>query len=388
MDTEFRVSSKRGIAILRGATVLFLVAGIAGLTIGFETGAAATDSPIDLQTAATYAILAGSTITNTGLSVVHGDIGLSPGTSVTGFGPGSQPNGTQHIADAEALQAKADLTSAYNVAAGRALTATVSADLGGQTLVAGVYVGATLAITGTLTLDAQNNPAAVFVFKSADTLITASSSSVAMINGGDPCNVFWQVGSSVTLGTGSTFVGTAMALTSITANTSATITGRLLAQTAAVTLDDNLIQSPACTATPPTSSSGAPSTTPPVTTPPVTTPPVTSPAVTTPPATSPAATSPQVTSPGARTTDVLTSPDVVTPVTRTSTSAAHTTTAPLLTTITGPSPGAGTPSTPTPPLSQTGSALIGPSVAGALALLVGCLLLVLSRRSVSRPKHY
>jgi hypothetical protein len=170
---------------------------------------------------------------------------LSPGSAVTGFPPG-KVNGTIHTADAVALQAQADLTTAYNDAAGRSTSATVSADLGGQKLLPGVYTGGTLGLTGTLTLDAQGDPGAVFVFQSASTLITASSSRVRLINGGDACHVFWQVTSSATLGTSSVFVGTVLALTSITATTGAVISGRLLARDGAVTLDSNRMNRPSC----------------------------------------------------------------------------------------------------------------------------------------------
>jgi hypothetical protein len=171
---------------------------------------------------------------------------------VTGFPPGLVFNGTIHSADAVALQAKTDLTTAYNDAAGRSTTSAVTADLGGRTVVPGVYTGTTLSLTGALTLNAQGNPNAVFVFQSASTLITASASSILLTNGASPCNVYFKVASSTTLGTNSVFVGTVLAHTSITANTGATIAGRLLASTGAVTLDDNTITRPLCAATPPT----------------------------------------------------------------------------------------------------------------------------------------
>ena len=171
---------------------------------------------------------------------------MSPGTAVVGFPPGVITNGVFHAANAVALQAQADTTTAYNDAAGRVSTATISADLGGQTLVSGVYSGGALGLTGTLTLNGQGNPNAVFIFQAASTLITASSSSVVLINEADPCNVFWQVGSSATLGTSSTFVGTIFALTSITAANRANVEGRLLARNGAVTLDRNVITVPVC----------------------------------------------------------------------------------------------------------------------------------------------
>lgn len=222
----------------------------------------AAQAPVGLGTAASFAILAGQTVTNTGPSVISGDLGLSPGSAVTGFPPGKVDNGTMYVADAVALQAQADVTTAYNDAAGRSPTATVTADLGGQTLLPGVYTGATLGLTGTLTLDAQGDPNAVFVFQTASTLITASSSTVAMINGGSPCNVFWQVTSSATLATNSVFVGTVLALTSISASTGATVTGRLLARNGAVTLDTNTINGASCTGGSSTTTTTATTTTP------------------------------------------------------------------------------------------------------------------------------
>lgn len=209
--------------------------------------AAAAESPIALGDAGSYGILAGSTVTNTGPSVVDGDLGLSPGSAVVGFPPGDV-TGETHVADAEAVDAKADLVTAYDDAASRSTTDTVAADLGGQTLVPGVYAGGALAITGTLTLDAEGDPDAVFVFKAASSLVTASASSVALIGDADACNVFWQVTSSATLGTGSDFAGTILALSSITANTGASIDGRLLARNAAVTLDTNAVTVSACAA--------------------------------------------------------------------------------------------------------------------------------------------
>lgn len=207
--------------------------------------AVAAESPIELGVAESYGVLAGSTVTNTGPSVVDGDLGLSPGSSVTGFPPGNV-TGETHVADAQAVDAKAALVTAYNDAAGRTTTDTVAADLGGQTLVPGVYAGGALAITGTLTLDAEGDPDAVFVFKAASSLVTASSSSIALVGGADACNVYWQVTSSATLGTGSDFAGTILALASITANTGAEVEGRLLARNAAVTLDTSAVSATAC----------------------------------------------------------------------------------------------------------------------------------------------
>jgi LPXTG-motif cell wall-anchored protein len=233
----------------RAIARLSIALGVAFATLGGS--ALAQTAPVGLGTASSFAVLAGTTVTNTGPSTISGDLGVSPGSAVVGFPPGTVSNGVIHAADAVALQAQADVTTAYNDAAGRATTATVSADLAGQTLVAGVYTGGELGLTGALTLDAQGDPSAVFVFQAASTLITASSSSVNLINGADPCNVYWQVGSSATLGTNSVFVGTVLALTSVAANTGVTVQGRLLARNGEVTLDNNVITAPNCASAPP-----------------------------------------------------------------------------------------------------------------------------------------
>ncbi|QGN59352.1 DUF3494 domain-containing protein [Nostocoides sp. HKS02] len=235
--------SRRSLAVASGVAVALVVG------FGAARPADAATAPVGLGTAGSFAVLAGSTITNTGASRISGSAGVSPGTAVTGFPPGLVFNGTIHSADAVALRAKTDLTTAYNDAAGRSTTSAVTADLGGRTVVPGVYTGTTLSLTGALTLNAQGNPNAVFVFQSASTLITASASAMVLTNGASPCNVYFKVGSSTTLGTNSVFIGTVLAHTSITANTGATIAGRLLASTGAVTLDDNTITRPLCSTT-------------------------------------------------------------------------------------------------------------------------------------------
>jgi uncharacterized protein YjbI with pentapeptide repeats len=161
---------------------------------------------------------------------------------------------TQELANPAAVQAKADLVTAYVAAAAAApATPVVASTLGGLTLTPGVYSGGALDLTGTVTLDAQGNPNAVFVFQAASTLITASASQVKLVNGASPCNVYWQVGSSATLGTTTSFPGTILALTSITLNTGATVEGRMLARNGAVTLDSNTINAPDCAGAPSTS---------------------------------------------------------------------------------------------------------------------------------------
>jgi hypothetical protein len=241
--------------------VVFFVLGVSG------TSFAAT--AVSLGSASNFAVLGGSTVTNTGSSVINGDLGLYPGTSVTGFPPGIL-NGTQLAANAAAIVGQTDLTTAYNNAAGQTPVTTVPTELGNTTKVAGTYDSSagTFGLTGTLTLDGQNDANAVFIFKTASTLITGGSSNVALINGAQACNVFWQVGSSATLGTNSTFKGNILALTSATLTTGANVEGRVLARNGAVTLDSNVITKPNCT-TPVATPTPTPS---PVVTPPSITP--------------------------------------------------------------------------------------------------------------------
>ena len=191
----------------------------------------------------TFSVLGGSAVTNTGATIVNGDLGVSPGSSVTGFPPGVVTGGTIHAADAVAAQAQSDLTVLYNNLAGMACDTDLSGqDLGGMVLTPGVYCFSTSAqLTGTVTLNAQGNSGAMFIFKIGSTLTTASASSVLLINGASSCNVFWQVGSSATLGTGTAFLGSIVALTSITLTTGASVEGKTLARNGAVTLDtDNV----------------------------------------------------------------------------------------------------------------------------------------------------
>jgi hypothetical protein len=206
-------------------------------------------APVGLGTTDSFAVLAGSTVTNTGPSVISGSVGLDPGSAVTGFPPGLVLAGTTHVSDGVALQAKNDLITAYNDAAGRSSTATISGDLAGRTLTPGVYTSASsLGLSGALTLDAQGNPSAVFVFQAGSTLIVGSGSQVNLIGGAQACNVYWQVGSSATIGTGAAFVGNILALTSISMTTGATLNGRALARNGAVTLDTNTITRSTCAA--------------------------------------------------------------------------------------------------------------------------------------------
>ena len=221
--------------LLRG-----LVVGFAALLCAVHPALAQTAPP--LGAAASFSVLGGSTVTNTGPTIVTGDLGVSPGSAVTGFPPGIVVGGSIHAADALAAQAQIDATTAYNNLASQACTTTfgVPTDLGGMTLLPGVYCFASsAAVTGTLTLNANGNPNAVFIFKTGSTFVTASGASVVVINGGSNCNVFWQVGSSATLGTTSSVPGTIIALTSITLTTGANLSGRAIARNGAVTMDSN-----------------------------------------------------------------------------------------------------------------------------------------------------
>ena len=242
---------------------LFKVVASVGLAAALTIGAASSASaavvptgPINLGTAATYGVLGASAVTNTGPTVVNGDLGISPGTAITGFtgAPNGLVNGSVHATDAAARQAQRDTTTAYNVAASLSPTTTGISELSGLSLTPGVYTGGALALSnnGELTLAGSAN--SVWVFQAASTLTVGSATRIIITGGASACNVFWQVGSSATIGTGAAFQGTVLAQTSITATTSATIVGRLLARTAAVTLDTNTITAPTGCAAPGTPS--------------------------------------------------------------------------------------------------------------------------------------
>lgn len=211
------------------------------IVIPIQVTASAT---VALAGASNLAVLAGSGVTNTGATTITGDLGLSPGSSVSGFPPGIL-NGTLHINNAIANQAKLDLTTAYNDAAGRTSTdiVTLSGNIGGLTLTPGLYKStSSLAISsGDLTFDAKGNANAVFIIQIASTLTTTSGRKVILSGGALASNIFWQVGTSATFGTTSVFKGTVMAMQSITLNTGATLDGRALARTGAVTMAGNTI---------------------------------------------------------------------------------------------------------------------------------------------------
>jgi hypothetical protein len=234
---------------------------VAALAVAFAFAlipVAAQAAPVNLATASPFVVLGGTTVTNTGPSVLNGDLGVAPGTALPGF-PNATVNGATHANDAVAKQAQSDLTNAYNVAAGQPVAPAndlSGTDLGNRTLTAGAYrytSGALL--TGALTLNAAGDPNAQFVFEIGSALTTESASSVVLINGASPCNVYWQVGSSATLGTTTAFQGNLMALTSISLKNAATVHGRMLARNGQVSLINNVLTRPLCAA-----GSGAPST--------------------------------------------------------------------------------------------------------------------------------
>jgi hypothetical protein len=238
------------------------VVALSGAVMLASTNGGAAQATVGLGTAANFSVLSGAGITNTGPTTVGGDVGTSPTPAETGFGSVTFAGGTNHDGDAVTQVAKNDLVTAYNTAAGATPSKSVPTELGaGKTFLPGVYNAGTLGITGTMTLNTQGDPNAVFIFKAASTLTTASGSRVIVIGSTSACNVFWQIGSSATLGTGSHLVGSVLALTSITATTGATIAGRLLARNGAVTLDTNTITTPVCAAASTTTTVGSTPTT-------------------------------------------------------------------------------------------------------------------------------
>ncbi len=221
-------------------------------------------APVGLATAQPFVVLSGAGVTNTGPSVLNGDLGVSPGTSLSGFGAPAVVNGATHANDAVAAGAQADLTTAYNVAAGQPIppgNELTGVDLGGLTLSPGAYgYSSSAQLTGQLTLDAHGDPSAQFVFVIGSTLTTASASSVVLTDGASPCNVFWKIGSSATLGTGTAFEGNVMALTSISLNSGVTVLGRMLARNGEISLINDVLTAPGCateTSTTPTGSTAA-----------------------------------------------------------------------------------------------------------------------------------
>jgi hypothetical protein len=227
------------------------LAGIAlAMVVVFALPAAAQAAPVDLATAGPFVVLGGTTVTNTGPSVLNGDLGVSPGTELEGFELPAVVNGVKHATDEVAANAQLDLTNAYDVAAGLPVLPQndlSGTDLGERKLAPGVYrYNAAALLTGALTLDAEGDPNAQFVFKIGSQLTTESASSVLLVNGASPCNVYWQVGSSADIGTTTAFQGNLMALTSISLKNGATVVGRMLARNGQVSLISNVLIRPSC----------------------------------------------------------------------------------------------------------------------------------------------
>ena len=247
---------------IHGARLLFSAGISATLAMGMLAGGqmanAAGPTAVDLGTADSFAVLAGTGITNEGKTTINGDVGSYPTTSQTGFET-VKLTGTNRHGGAVTQTAQADLVTAYDAAFERKPVTQTIHILGGKKLVGGVYNagGSTMDLTKTLTLDGQNDPSSVWIFQATSDLITASSSSVVFIRGAQPCNVFWQVHSSATLGSGSSFAGTIMALTSITLASGVTVDGRVLARNGDVTLINDTITRSTCAAVTPSGSSTA-----------------------------------------------------------------------------------------------------------------------------------
>jgi LPXTG-motif cell wall-anchored protein len=245
--TNKRVNRKVKVSLVSLITLLVAVSA----AIVIPTSSSAVGPTIRQGSTSTYGVLAGSTITNTGATTISGtaggDVGLSPGTSYTGSTTVTR-SGADHINDVAAATAKVDLIQAYDDLSTPTATTLTASNLGGQTILPGTYITAdgTISNSGALVLNAQGDSTAVFIFRTASTLTTLAASSMTLTNGAQACNVYWQVGSSATLGVSSTFIGHIYALTSITANTGASIQGQLLARNAAVTLDANTIVNTAC----------------------------------------------------------------------------------------------------------------------------------------------
>jgi hypothetical protein len=359
----------------------------------------ALTSQARLMTAGEFAILAGSTITNSGVTTISGDVGLDPGTAITGFAPcpaAPTPttncvvlDGATHISDGVSLQAKTELVAAYNGLLTHEATCTpVGVELATTTYLPGVYCSPTfnLSTNGTVTLDANGDPDAEFIFLTGaggSTLVTGSGGTVLLINGAQACNVYWQVASSATVGVGSAFAGNILAAQSISLLSGATVQGRVLAQNGAVTLDHNTVSAADCRVVPPSTST--PSTSAPGSSAPSTSTTATSASVT-------SATSASVTSAPATTTTPTVPP--TTPSTSVTSASlplggqTATASSTLLTrrlTEAGASSGAGQAEQrvargTSEGLAATGAAVRPKLIVAVLAIGLGCLLVALSQR--------
>ncbi|MDP9495191.1 MAG: ice-binding family protein, partial [Actinomycetota bacterium] len=249
-----------------GAMFIAFTMATAALVMFGDPANAAIVSTVAMGTSNDFSVLAGSAITDNGASTFEGNVGVWPGTVITGVSPGLVgPPGTIEAGTSVAQQAQSDLTSAYGDAASRPVDfTTATTQLGGLVLIGGVYVApgkAALGLTGTLTLDAVGNPSSVFIFQTDFALNTAASSNILLVNGALECNVFWQVGSAATLGASSNFVGSILAQTSITVGAGVEFHGHALARDEAVTLATDVLIEPACASVDPTTTTTEPVTT-------------------------------------------------------------------------------------------------------------------------------
>ncbi len=217
----------------------FAVAGVASALLP-----AHAQTVVNLGTASTFAALAGTTVTSTGLTVLNGNLGTEPGAAITGFGPGVV-NGTTYAGGAVAQQARIDVITAYNAVSGQTATTTGATAFATTTLTPGVYnAAASLSLSGIVTLDGNNQANPVFVFQMGSTLLAAGTTQVVLINGARAENVYWRVGSSATLDSAAVFAGTIFANTSITLGSGVSVDGRLFAINGALSLIGNTVSVP------------------------------------------------------------------------------------------------------------------------------------------------